>query len=108
MRCHFNDPEEMRMKRMQTAMLMVLSLAAAGHAAADAYPDRPIRWIVPYAPGGGTDVIARPIAQQLGDVIGQQIVYDNRGGAAGFIAAEAVAKADPDGYTYLVAAGNTH
>lgn len=76
--------------------------------AQDNYPNRPIRWVVPYAPGGGTDVIARPIALDLGEAIGQSIVYDNRPGAAGFIAAEYVARAEPDGYTYLVNAGNTH
>ena len=56
------------------------------------YPNRPIRWIIPFAPGGGTDVIARPIAQKLSEVLGQQILYDNRGGGGGLVAAENVAK----------------
>ena len=72
------------------------------------YPNRPIRWIIPYAPGGGTDVIARPIALKLGEVFGQPIVYENRGGGGGLIAGEFVAKAAPDGYTLLVGSGNTH
>lgn len=72
------------------------------------YPNKPIRWIVPYAPGGGTDVVARPIALKLGEALGQPIVYENRGGGGGLIAGEFVAKAAPDGYTQLVGSGNTH
>ncbi len=72
------------------------------------YPNKPMRWIVPYAPGGGTDVIARPISIKLGEVLGQPIVYDNRGGGGGLIAGEFVAKSAPDGYTLLVGSGNTH
>ncbi len=73
-----------------------------------AYPNKPLRWIVPYAPGGGTDVIARPIAIKLGEVLGQPIVYENRAGGGGLIAGEFVARAAPDGYTLLVGSGNTH
>ena len=73
-----------------------------------AYPSKPIRWVVPYAPGGGTDVIARPIAIRLGEAFGQPIVYENRGGGGGLIAGEFVARAAPDGYTLLVGSGNTH
>lgn len=96
------------MKTTICAAALLWSCAAGTAAAEEPYPNKPIRWVIPYAPGGGTDVIARPIALQLGEAIGQVIVYDNRGGAAGFLAAETVAKADPDGYTWLVAAGNTH
>src|SRR6185295_805434 len=70
--------------------------------------NKPMRWVIPYAAGGGTDVIARPIAQRLGEALGQSIVYENRGGGGGLIGAEVVARAAPDGYTFLVAAGNTH
>lgn len=87
------------------------TLGAAGFNAAFAqgqFPTKPIRWIVPYAPGGGTDVIARPIALKLGEALGQPIVYENRGGGGGLIAGEFVAKASPDGYTQLVGSGNTH
>ena len=72
------------------------------------YPNKPIRWIVPYAAGGGTDVIARPIALKLGEVFGQPIVYENRAGGGGLIAGEFVARSAPDGYTLLVGSGNTH
>lgn len=73
-----------------------------------AYPNKPIRWIIPYAAGGGTDVVARPIALKLGEALGQSILYENRAGGGGLIAGEAVAKAAPDGYTFLVGSNNTH
>lgn len=68
------------------------------------YPNKPIRWVIPFAPGGGTDMVARPVAHKLTERIGQHILYDNRGGGGGVIAGEIVAKANPDGYTLLVAA----
>ncbi|HTE16236.1 MAG TPA: tripartite tricarboxylate transporter substrate binding protein [Burkholderiales bacterium] len=69
-----------------------------------AYPNKPIRWVIPFAPGGGTDMVARPVAAKLTERLGQQILYDNRGGGGGVIAGEIVANANPDGYTLLVAA----
>ena len=69
--------------------------------AAESFPTRPIRLIVPVPPGGGADFVARAFAVRLTDTFGQQIVVDNRGGAAGIIAMEAVAKAAPDGYTLV-------
>jgi tripartite-type tricarboxylate transporter receptor subunit TctC len=77
------------------------SLPSAAALAAD-YPERPIHWLVPYPPGGTTDVIARDIAQAVSQVLGQPIVIDNRGGAGGQIAMNDVAKATPDGYMLLV------
>ncbi len=72
--------------------------------AAPAYPDRSIRVVVPYPPGGSSDFIARILAQRLPGVLGQSIVIDNRGGAGGSIGCDIVAKAAPDGYTLLVSA----
>jgi tripartite-type tricarboxylate transporter receptor subunit TctC len=73
-----------------------------------AYPDKPIKLIVPYPPGGATDVIGRILAKNLGDSLGQQVLVENRGGAGGNIGAEAVAKASPDGYTLLMGAVTSH
>jgi len=91
-----------------SAVVLALALAmtaaiSGGAAAADpaSYPDRPIRVVVPYPPGGGTDVIARIVQEKLRQHLGQTIVIDNRGGAAGSIGTEVVAKAEPDGYTVL-------
>jgi tripartite-type tricarboxylate transporter receptor subunit TctC len=86
-------------------VLVVLALAitcVVDSALGADYPDRPIHWIVPYPPGGTTDVLARHVAQAVSQVLGQSIVIDNRGGAGGQIAMNAVAKAAPDGYTLLV------
>lgn len=94
------------MKR--SILLLSILFVHSAAIAQGSYPSRPIRWIIPFAPGGGTDVIARPIAQKLGEVLGQQILYDNRGGGGGLVAAEAVAKSAPDGYTMLVGSTNTH
>ena len=76
--------------------------AEAAQAATDAYPVRPIRMLVPFAPGGATDIIARVLEPNLTRRLGQQVVIDNRTGAAGNIAVELVAHAQPDGYTLLV------
>ena len=72
-------------------------------ASADAYPTRPIRWIVPAPPGGGTDAVSRIMAPKVTEIFKQQIVVDNRGGVQGSIATALVAKAPPDGYTILFA-----
>ncbi len=88
------------------ALLYASGVGAA--IAQDSYPNKPIRWVIPYATGGGTDVIARPIALKLGEVLGKPVVHENRGGGAGLIAGEYVAKAAPDGHTLLVGSGNTH
>ena len=78
------------------------NLGGASRAFAQGYPSKTIRMIVPFPAGGPTDIVARPIAQLLGDALGQTIFIDNRGGAGGSIGADAVAKAAPDGYTLLM------
>src|SRR5262249_26339795 len=75
-------------------------------ARAQAYPSRPVRMIVPFAPGGGTDITARLMGQWLSARLGQQFVIENRPGASGNIATEAVVRAPPDGYTLLVIASS--
>jgi tripartite-type tricarboxylate transporter receptor subunit TctC len=93
----------MKQRRARVALVWALALpcACAGPAIAAAWPERPVRLVVPSVPGGGTDISMRIIAPRLGEILGQQIVIDNRGGAAGNIGAEHVAKAAPDGYTLL-------
>jgi len=72
------------------------------------YPNKPLRLIVPFPPGGSTDIIGRIVAQRLSEKLGQQIVVDNRGGAGGTIGTDAAAKAPPDGYTLAVGTTSTH
>ena len=74
---------------------------------AAAWPSRPVKLIVPFAAGGGTDLVVRPWAEVLGKAFNQQFVVENRGGASGMIGTEAAAKADPDGYTFLAASNTT-
>jgi len=88
------------MKALFCAVAACVSLSAA--AADDNYPTRPVRLLVPFAPGGGADALSRIITPKMHDALGQAWVVDNRGGAAGNIAAETVAKAAPDGYTALM------
>src|SRR6266480_2054414 len=86
-----------------TATTIVAAVAAcANPAAAQNYPTRPITVVVPFAAGGGNDILARLLGQHMGRALGQQFVIENRGGAAGTIGARAVAKAAPDGYTLMV------
>src|SRR5215204_1819756 len=93
----------MRVNRRTAGQVLALAvLAAAGRAAfADDYPTRPIRLVVPFAPGGGADAVARIVAQGVSQTIGQQVVVENRGAAA-IIGTEQVARADPDGYTLVL------
>ena len=94
---------------LRTVVIALLAAATiSGAHAQTKYPSKPIRWIIPYAAGGGTDVVARPIALKLGEALNVPIVYENRGGGGGLIAGEIVAKSAPDGYTLLVGSGNTH
>ncbi len=79
-----------------------LTAFAAMHAGAQTYPAKAVRVIVPFAPGGGSDITGRQVAQKLSEHLGQQFVVDNRGGAGGLIGMELVAKSPPDGYTIMV------
>ena len=89
-------------RRAMIRGLLGLAFGWSSTLALAAYPDKAIRLIIPYPPGGATDVIGRIVAQRLGEALGQQVIADNRGGASGNIGAEAVAKAAPDGYTLLM------
>ncbi|HET7596884.1 MAG TPA: tripartite tricarboxylate transporter substrate binding protein [Burkholderiales bacterium] len=89
------------LRAFKLASVAMLFLHAVGEATAQNYPSRPIRIIAPSGAGGPVDVICRTVSQALSDVLGQQIVVDNRVGAAGLIGTEIVAKAPPDGYTLL-------
>ena len=96
------------MKSAVIAIAALCSLALADAAYSQAYPNRPLRAIVPVAPGGGTDTTGRLIAAKLGEALGQQIVVENRPGAGGSVGADNAAKATPDGYTLLIGSIATH
>ena len=99
--------KETRMRRMMIAAAAMV-IAASGHAAAQEWPTRPITLIVPFAAGGGIDVSARIQAQRMGELLGQSIVIENVGAAAGMAGGARVAKAAPDGYTLLIGNTGTH
>jgi len=88
--------------------LLLLLLLAAGVAQAQPYPAKPIRLIVPWAPGGSTDVLARIVGQKFTEAWGQPVLIDNRPGASGNVGSDAIAKAAPDGYNLLVGSMSTH
>jgi len=84
-------------------LFLAVACCAAAGAQAQSYPAKPIRLILPFPPGGGTDVVGRLLAQKLGQALGQQVIVDNRAGAGGRIGTDLVAKSLPDGYTLLLA-----
>ena len=88
-------------RRLIVAAGGAATLAASGFARAQGWPEKPVRFVVPYPPGGGTDVIARIVQERFQSQLGQPIVIENRGGAAGSLGTDVVAKAAPDGYTVL-------
>src|SRR5688572_26494544 len=81
-------------------------MLGAGAAHGQQYPAKVVRVIVPFAPGGGSDITARQVSAKLTEALGQQFVVDNRGGAAGIIGMEMVSKAPPDGYTIMMMSGS--
>jgi tripartite-type tricarboxylate transporter receptor subunit TctC len=98
------------MKTAKFALALVLGtwfLGSASPAQTPSFPERPIKMIVGFSAGGGTDVVARILAQKMSDTIGQSVVVENRTGASGLIAAEAVAKSPPDGYTIMMGSQTT-
>lgn len=101
-----------RLFKRRTALTLAASaatfLALGNTAQAQSFPDRTITMVVPFAAGGSTDVVARVIAQKMGDELGQQIVVENVAGAGGNLGADRVARAEPDGYTILMGTVATH
>ena len=89
------------------ALCFLLAAPASAVQAAEKYPVRPIRFVIPFPPGGGNDILGRAFAERLGERLGQQWVVDNRGGASSIIGAEIVARAPADGYTLLLGTNST-
>lgn len=89
--------------RMMTLLVLAAGVLGAPQVVAQNYPTKPVRLVLPYPPGGGSDTIARPLAQRLTARLGQQVVVDNRGGAGGAIGMENAARSAPDGYTIVMA-----
>ena len=96
----------MKRRTILQALPAILALPAAVHA--QAYPTRPIRYIVPVAAGGGSDMIARVVTERWGRLLGQTFLVDNQGGGGGVIASQATARAAPDGYTLMQGYVATH
>ncbi|WP_295550874.1 tripartite tricarboxylate transporter substrate binding protein [uncultured Pseudacidovorax sp.] len=95
------------MKLFRCVLAVALSVVAGAGLAQEAYPSKPVRILIPYAPGGGVDAAARLVAQSLSTAMGQNFVVESRPGGNTVIAAEAVARAAPDGYTLLLTGGST-
>ena len=96
------------MKTLHIALALLLTVACGAALAQSAYPNKPIRYIVPWPPGGGSDTMARILATKLSEHLGQQVIIDNRPGAAGNIGAELGAKSPADGYPIIGAYSGTH
>ncbi len=104
----YNLPRSRLIRQVAAVVLAALALPFASlsfsQAAAQTWPNKPVRWINPFPAGGGTDVFARPMAAKVGTALGQTMIIENMGGAAGTLGAAAAARAAPDGYTFFVGA----
>lgn len=89
-------------------LVAVAFALVAGFAQAQSFPSKPLRLVVPYPPGGVTDILGRALAQSMGDQLGQTVIVDNKPGAGGAIGTDAIAKSAPDGYTFGLGASSTH
>jgi tripartite-type tricarboxylate transporter receptor subunit TctC len=96
----------MRMLRTAACATALATACFSGNALAQKYPNKPVRMIVPFAAGGGTDIMARIIAQKMSEVLGQSVIVDNRGGGGGTIGTETAVRAAPDGYTLIMVSGS--
>lgn len=93
---------QLKLRSLWLGLVLLCSAVPLLHAAEERFPIRPVRLIVPYAPGGATDIIARQLSQKLSETWGQQVIVDNRPGGSGILALELAANATPDGYTLFV------
>jgi len=96
------------MKTMRNAFAGLVLALVAGAVVAQPWPSKPIKWVVPFAPGGTTDILARTIGEKLSVTLGQPIIVENKPGAGGGVGAEQVAKSPPDGYTIMGGTISTH
>src|SRR6516225_10704151 len=93
--------------RRLAKLAVVLLLLSPALAAADDFPKKPIRLIVPFPPGGPNDIIARVVGQRMSEIIKQPVIIDNRGGQSGVLGTESLAKARPDGYTIVITSASS-
>ena len=102
-----NEPRPEKLVAVLKQCLFAVALALASSALAQTFPSKPIRVVVPFPPGGGTDIVARTVTPKMAEILGQPFIIENRAGAGGNIGTEAVAKSPADGYTLLVASAST-
>jgi len=96
------------MRKYAVIAALAACMGWTGTAAAQKYPDRPLTMVIPFAAGGPTDVLGRTMAQRMSEILGQQVIVENVGGAGGGIGSARVAKANPDGYTFVLGTVGTH